>query len=483
VINLETKPKSLGVDSAKDSQFLAHGRYGTDDMIKIWGAEKTFQYILDSQATAVKVMSDLYPDIVPTEDAEEICNKAVIGKIIDPNRIRELEEKTGHDVIAINTALGEVVSKGREHINKARTSADSTETAKALQLKQSLEIIIDSLENLRDITIEKATSDEFIQPFMDTTHLYDALPTLAGRPLIFYTEMLQSDLNLLAFFYKNSIYGKWADATGNHHQAKDLEIDGIELQEKYCKSFGIKNMIANAQIPGREFIADIAYGMARTAETIGNLAFYIALGKSDDWGVFIDTNPKKRKGSSAMPHKDAKGGNPTTEEQTESFTNYMRGVMSCALSSCKFKYGRDLSGSASDRINLEDMFKFGDHVIRRLASTVYYLGLNKERSVERVKRSDFVTAQRIMTSLTDIRFLENPMSRKEAHDLTGELATSSYNQNLPFRDVCLQCKEITNRIYEEKIIELTDPLTYIGQSEEIISLVKKNYYKQRTLSP
>lgn len=480
---METKPKSRGVDASTDPALLAHGRYGTDDMVNIWGAEKTYQYILDSQANAVRTMSELYPSVIPQEDANEISDKAYIGKIINPKRIRELEEKTGHDVIAINTALGEVVTRGKEHINKARTSADSTETAKAMQLKQSLEIVVDSLENLRDIIIEKATSEEFMIPFMDTTHLYDALPTLAGRPLIFYTEMLQSDLEILTFFYKNSIKGKWADATGNHHQSLDLGMNGIKLQEEYCKKLGISYMIANAQIPGREFISDIVYGIARTAETLGNLAFYIRMGKSDDWNVFIDTNPKKRKGSSAMPHKDARGGNPITEEQTESFTDYMRGAMSTSLASCRFTYGRDLSASASDRIILEDMFKFGDHVIRRLAETVYYLGLNKDRSIERIRRSDFVTAQRIMTYLTDIRFVENPMGRKEAHDLSGELATAAYNQKVPFRNICLQRKEITDRIYRDKIIELTDSLTYIGQSEEIMNLVKQKYYKNKTLSP
>lgn len=478
-----TKPKPrFPAHYEPDPATLAAGRYGTGNMVVTWGPEVTFQGILDAQSTAVTTLSDRYPEIVPKEDAREISSKAKIG-IIDPVRIRKLEEKTGHDVIAVTTALDEKLERGRTHVGEYRTSADSTETTKALQLKTSIEIIVDSVENLRDITIEKALSNEFQTPFMDTTHLYDALPSLAGRAFMFYVEMLQSDLDVLSFFYNHSIKGKWADATGNHHQSSVAKVDGIKLQSEYCKKLGIGHMTANAQIPGREFIADIVYGLARTSETLGNLANYIIMGKSEDWSVFIDTNPKKRKGSSSMPHKDAKGGNPIAEEQVESFTNYMRGVMSCALSSCRFNYGRDLSASASDRINLEDMFKFGDHVIRRLSNAVYHLGLNKERSIERVRRSDFVTANRVLTYLTDARFTEKPMARKEAHDLMGKLATKAYHEKIKFEDVCLKSNEVMDRINHKDLIDLTNPLTYLGKTKEIMEMVKNQCYKKKTLSP
>lgn len=82
-------------------------------------------------------------------------------------------------------------------------------------------------------------------------------------------------------------------------------------------------MIAPAQVPGLEFEADVFYALSRLTETIGNIARYIANGRSDDVNIFINGDPKRKKGSSAMPQKDAKGGNPTAEEQSMSNTNYM----------------------------------------------------------------------------------------------------------------------------------------------------------------
>jgi len=251
---------------------LAAGRYGTLEMVKIWGPEKTFECSLKVQGQSALTLSELHPEIIPYNLANEIAEKASLD-YINPNRIRELEKRTGHDVIAINTALEEVLSpEARVHVNKAKTSADTTQPARALQIKDSLGVIADSVENLRDIVLEK--SMEWIGiPHMDTTHLYDALPTVAGRPLAHYGEMLQYNLNFLKFVYYNSIIGKWADATGNHHSATALGIDGIKLQEKYCKDLEIGFMDAPGQIPGLEFEADVFFRQLLDKNKNNKMAF------------------------------------------------------------------------------------------------------------------------------------------------------------------------------------------------------------------
>ncbi len=476
---VKTKPKPTGIDSHTNPCTLVAGRYGTKEMINIWGPEKTFEYCLRAQSDAVGAMSYLYPESVPENDAREIKLKANL-KEINPNRIRELEELTGHDVIAINTALGEQVSdNAAAHINKGRTSADTTETAKAMQLKKSIEVIADSLENLRDITLERSV-DWMNIPHMDTTHLYDALPTVLGRPFAHYGEMLQSDLEFLDYVYNNSIKGKWGDATGNHHSATALKMNGKKLEKLYCEGFcEVGHMMAPAQIPGREFIADCVYALARSSETLGNLAHYIRMGRSDDVGIF--KFPMGDKGSSAMPHKDAKGGNPRREEQTEGFTNYMRGVMQTTLGSCGLDYGRDLRASATDRITLEESFKWGDYVIRNLAKVLYVLEAVEDRCRERVERSYGVpTSQQVMTYLTDRTRTENPMTREYAHDLVAKLATEAYDAKRPFVEIVLENKEITDLLPEDTLRNITDPIQYIGQSKEIIGDVYANYHGKKT---
>ncbi|MDP3882149.1 MAG: lyase family protein [Nanoarchaeota archaeon] len=458
---------------------LTAGRYGTHDMVQIWGPEKTFEYSLYVQAQAVKVLSELYPHLVSVAEANEIFEKANLNKV-SPTRIRELEEKTGHDVIAINTALEESVSKeAAAHINKGRTSADTTQSAKALQIKQSLLVIADSLENLRDIMIEKSLLWIDV-PHMETTHLYDALPSVAGRAFAHYAEMLQSDLKFLKFVHDNCLVGKWGDATGNHHSATTLGIDGMKLQEEYCKKLGVNYMIAAAQVPGLEFEADVFYLLGRIGETLNNIANYIAVGRGDDVNIFVNANPVKKKGSSAMPHKDAKNGNPTTEEQIMSLRNYLTGNVVTALLNCEMPYARNLSASASTRINFEDGFKFLDHGIRQLANLVYWIDLRKDRCLERVNRSyGVVTSPQIMTYLTDKNKIARPMTRNEAHTIVADLAVKAWDTKTSFIDALLTSNEITSRIDEKTLRKISNPEEYLGQSKEIVKSIVFLYYRKK----
>jgi argininosuccinate lyase len=218
-------------------------------------------------------------------------------------------------------------------------------------------------------------------------------------------------------------------------------------------------------------------------DQVEGLMAYVAVagGRGDDVNLFVNTNPRSQKGSSTMPQKDAKGGNPTAEEQAMSCRNYLIGLAVTGLINCEFPYARNLSASANTRINFEDGFKFLDHTLRRLASTVYWIGLGEERSVERVTRSfGVVTSQQVMNYLTDPRRTDSPMSRSGAHDLTAELATQAWDSQTPFIDVLLGNKEVTSRLDGDTLRRITDPLQYVGQSREIIESVASKHYKKRT---
>jgi adenylosuccinate lyase len=315
---------------------------------------------------------------------------------------------------------------------------------------------------------------------MDTTHLLDALPGMAGRPFSFYAEALQKGIEQMIFYYNNAIYGKWGDATGSHHSATSFDVDGMKLQEKYCKKLGLNHMIASSQVPARELLSQIVFGVAMPAQTMAALARYIRWGRSSDVGIF--RVPRGRKGSTAMPHKDASGGNPSLEEQTMGFGAYMAGEVAKSLASCVFDYGRGLEGSALDRIMFDDMFKWGDYVARRLAERVYELELIPERCIERVNRTyGVVTSQALMNHLIDKRKTSRPMTRKQADELAARLATEAYDAKRFFADVCMSDEEISSRFDKELIRYITNPFEYVGQSKEIVREVFNKYHGNRAL--
>ncbi|MFH0701509.1 MAG: lyase family protein [Candidatus Woesearchaeota archaeon] len=480
--NIQPKP-SFSKENSVDPWELTAQRYGTPEMVQIWGAERTFEYSLRVQGLSAEILSQFYPELVPPEHAREISGRATL-QFVNKDRIREIEAAKGHDVFGICGALEEALTipEARAQVNLAKTSADTTQPARVMQLKQAFEVIAESVENLRDILIEKSVSWRDV-PHMDTTHLYDALPTVAGRPLSHYVEMLQSGLDRLAYTYHNSLMGKWSDATGNYHSATVLGLDGVALERELCDRLGVKSMIAAAQLPGLEYELDVFFSLARLGETMNNLARYIAWGRGDDVNIFVNASPTRKKGSSAMPHKDSKNGNPTAEEQTMSLRNYLAGTLVTAMLNCQITYARDLSASANSRINLEGAFKFSDHVIRSLANQVYWIKLKEERCKERVDRSyGVVCSQAVMSYLTDARHTSNPMARSQAHDLMGRLATQAWESRTPFIEVVITEAEVTSRLDVATLRSITDPYQYIGKSKNIIDRVANAFYQKKTLA-
>ena len=78
----------------EDPSTLTAGRYGTKEMVEIWGPEKTFEYILRVQGQAALTLSFLHSDVISSDIAREIYEKANL-KYVSAARIRELEKKKG----------------------------------------------------------------------------------------------------------------------------------------------------------------------------------------------------------------------------------------------------------------------------------------------------------------------------------------------------------------------------------------------------
>lgn len=475
----ETVPRPSGIDKVADAPWLLVGRYGSDDTMNITGPEKNMEYILKSQAASIDVLCEV--GFVPPDERDELVKKASL-EYVKPARVREIEAQTHHDIIAINTAWEEqVYSAAGSHIGKTRASADPTETQWALQAKDFVENYCYSLENLRDIILEKSVQKEWLNtPHIDKSHGFDALPTVAGRPFAFYAESLQDGIDIIEFYYNKSIKGKWADATGCHHSAKSSGLNGINNQKEYCKKLGISCMIAPAQINSREFHSDIIYAITRTQGTIANLAHYVKQQRDQD--CLTMRVPRKRKGSSSMPHKDLMGGNTIKEEQARSSFKLAKGCLTISVDSIVFDWARDLDNSSSDRIIFDAIYKMSDHTARRMAGAVHELILIPDRCRERVGRTYGVTtAENVMNYLTDPGKTSNPLGRKEAHELASHLAQEAFDEKIQYRDKCLNEEEITSRFDEETITKITDPFQYIGESQKQIEMVFRKFHGKTSL--
>jgi adenylosuccinate lyase len=119
-------------------------RYAREQMSKNWTMQAKYQAWLDVELAVVKAWNKL--GLIPKEDAKKIVKNA--GFSVE--RIDEIEAVTKHDLIAFTTSVAESLGEESRWFHYGMTSSDTVDSAVALQMKRSLEIVIKDVEMMME---------------------------------------------------------------------------------------------------------------------------------------------------------------------------------------------------------------------------------------------------------------------------------------------------------------------------------------------
>src|ERR1700750_900823 len=124
-------------------------------MRAIWSDERKFQIWLEIETIACEAMARL--GLIPKEDAAVIRKK---GKF-EIDEIAKIEKRTNHDVIAFLENVASYVGRAARWIHQGLTSSDILDTTLAVQLRQSSDILLQELEELRRAVADKAREHKY----------------------------------------------------------------------------------------------------------------------------------------------------------------------------------------------------------------------------------------------------------------------------------------------------------------------------------
>ena len=125
-------------------------RYAREEMKKLWDLNAKYSAWLEVEKAVVKAWNKI--GFIPDEDCEKIIKNAKF----DINRIDEIEQVTKHDLIAFTTSIAESLGEESRFVHYGITSSDCIDTAVALQMRDSLNIIIQGVEILLDTLKKRA---------------------------------------------------------------------------------------------------------------------------------------------------------------------------------------------------------------------------------------------------------------------------------------------------------------------------------------
>src|SRR6476659_578382 len=173
-------------------------RYSRPEMTAIWSAENRYRIWWAIEVFAAEAMGRA--GAIPAEDAAKIraaYDADVLGEI-DIVAIDEIEAVTKHDVIAFLTWAVSKMGPESRYLHQGMTSSDVLDTALAVQLKQSADLLIADLDALLAV-LKRRAFEHKLTPTIGRSHGIHAEPVTFGLKLAqAYAEFVRNRERLVA---------------------------------------------------------------------------------------------------------------------------------------------------------------------------------------------------------------------------------------------------------------------------------------------
>lgn len=425
-------------------------RYTLPEMAAIWSLENKFQKWLDVEIAVCEVHAE--DGTIPADAVDEIKAKAAFTV----ERINEIEKTTDHDVIAFTTNLAENIGESARFVHYGLTSSDVVDTANALLLKESCDILLAKIDAM--LPVLKRRAYEFKDtPQMGRTHGIHAEPTSFGLVwALWYSEMRRNRERLERAKAAVSV-GKISGAVGAFaHLSPDVE-------ERVCQRLGIKAAAVSTQVIQRDRYAEYLSTLAIIASTLEKIALQVRHWQRTEVREAQEAFKKGQKGSSAMPHKR----NPILSERICGMARTVRANSIVGLENVALWHERDISHSSAERIVLPDSSATLDYMLAKTTSLLDTLVVYPEIMLKNIELTRGLTfSGQLMLALT-----QKGVSREDAYVYTQRNAMKVWDEGGDYKDLVTNDADVASHLSTEEIARVFDLKHYLRNVENVYARV------------
>jgi len=358
-------------------------RYAREEMTQHWTQKARYQAWLDVEKAAVKAWNKI--GLIPDED----CKKIVENATFSVERIEEIEAITRHDLIAFTTSVSESLGDESRWFHYGMTSSDAVDTGVAIQMKNSLEIIISDTKMLME-SIKKRAMEHKMTLMVGRSHGIHGEPITFGLTLAVWYDEMARHLKNLEETMEVICVGQISGAMGNFAHAP------LELEEYAMEELGLKPAPASNQVIQRDRYARLATSLALMASTIEKFAVQIRHLQRTEVYECEEYFAKGQKGSSAMPHKR----NPILTENITGLARMVRSYAIPAMENVALWHERDISHSSTERFWLPDAFITTNFMMHRMNNVIANLTVMPENMMRNLNLTGgLVFSQRVLLEL------------------------------------------------------------------------------------
>jgi len=421
---------------------------------KIFSEETRIEKMLNVEAALVRALAEF--NEVPREAADIISQKARV-EFVTPERIKELERKFKHDIVALVNALAEQCGDYGEYVHFGATSNDIIDTAWALQLKDSLKVLGEKLIEVSQILCEYALKYKDLV-MVGRTHGQHAIPITLGFKFAVYAAEVSRHIERLQEMLKRVLVGKIRGAVGT---MASFGPKALEIERKVLEELRLKPAEITTQVVCRDRYAELISWIAITGSTFDKIAIEIRnLQRIEILELAEGFNIDEQIGSSTMPHKQ----NPVDCEKISGLAKVLRGFVIPSLENIPLWHERDLTNSSSERFVIPLSIIILDEILSTMIKVLKGLRVypdNMRRNIELSRGA--IMAEAVMMALA-----RKGMGRQRAYKLIRELVIKSQLENKDLKSILQENDEVRKFLNIDELNYITTPSNYLGKTEDII---------------
>lgn len=427
-------------------------RYSREEMKKIWELESKFVYYLKVELA----VCDAYAQNgdFPIGDIEELKKRAAFSVA----RIDEIEREVRHDVIAFLTCVNESLGEYAKYMHVGMTSSDVIDTAFALQISDSAEIILKDFDGLLEALYELKNKHKNTV-CIGRSHGIHAEVMTFGVKICSWIDILERQRDNFIHALDQIKIGQISGPVGTYSN-----IDPV-IEEITCQNLGLKPARISTQIISRDRHAYFMQSLALIASVIEQFATEIRHLQRTEVLEVEEGFAKGQKGSSAMPHKK----NPVLSENLCGLARVVRSNSLAAMENINLWHERDISHSSAERIIFPDSLILVDFMLNRFENIVRNLVVHEKNMLKNTEKFGGI----IFSQKALLKLIEKGLTREESYKIVQRNALDAFENDGDFKANLLADKDVTSRLNKDEIEAIFNKEDFLKNIEAIYARFEK----------
>jgi adenylosuccinate lyase len=406
-------------------------RYALPELRELFGERHKLHLWLRIELLAVEALHA--EGTVPDGDWERI--RAAAGEV-DPERARQIERESQHDVIAFLRSVTERMGPEGRWLHFGLTSSDVLDTASAAILRDATAIVERELARLVEV-VRRLVLQHRDTPMVGRSHGIHAEPITFGFKAAGWYAELRRDAERLERARSTIAVGSISGAVGTHANVS------AAVERHVLDGLGLAPDPAPTQVVSRDRHAELMTALAILGGSLERMAVEIRHLQRTEVGEAFEPFGSGQQGSSAMPHKR----NPILAERVTGMARLLRADALVALENMALWHERDISHSSAERFVFERSLGVAAYATRTMADLLDGLEVDAARMRTNLDQlGGMVYSEALLLAM-----VANGADRQEAYRLVQGAAKRAWGGEAGFREALEADPEVARWLSEADI--------------------------------